>query len=132
MAPGTMAFFGGNILQNETALLKELTEYVSNDMENLSISIRIINDPSECGEDEYVVAMKSSTKLINGTTDYHFAVQLSDGTWEDKQGACASRWNCLDGTDDTWDMYEGDGYYNTESVYFAVNKKDVEKAREIY
>ena len=130
--PGGRSFSEGNAWTNEAASLEELAQYVLNDMKALHISARVIRDPAECGPDEYVVAMKSSTKLINGTTDYHFAVQLSDGTWEDKQGACASRWNCLDGTDDTWDMYEGDGYYNTESVYFAVNKKDVEKAREIY
>lgn len=128
--PGYFSPYESIYFNYETLTLETLTQYVLNDMDNLSMSVRVISDPAECEPDEYVVAMKSSTKLINGIKDYHFAVQLSDGTWADKQGKCASRWDGLDGTDDTWDMYERDGYYNTKSVYFAVNKKEAEKARE--
>lgn len=66
--------------------------------------------------------MKTSTKIISelGIADYHFAVQLNDGTWADKPGGTPSRWNKIVGTDSTWDCGNIDGYYNTESVYFAV------------
>ena len=96
--PGYFSPYESIYFNYETLTLETLTQYVLNDMDNLSISVRVISDPAECEPDEYVVAMKSSTKLINGIKDYHFAVQLSDGTWADKQGKCASRWDGLDGT----------------------------------
>lgn len=74
--------------------------------------------------------MKTSTMPIPidgySSADYHFAVLLSDGTWADKSGQTPSRWNAIDGTASTWDIgIVGsdsyiEGYYNTESVYFAV------------
>lgn len=56
--------------------------------------------------------------------DYHFAVLLSDGTWADKTGGLPSRWNVIDGTSATWDLGETKDYYNTESVYLAVEVCD--------
>ena len=68
--------------------------------------------------------MKTSTKIITsiGVADYHFAVQLSDGTWADKPGQLPSRWNVIDGTAKTWDLGKISKYYNTQSVYFAIER----------
>lgn len=134
MSPGDFSYSKGNISQNTLYTLDDLKEYVQRDMKNLSISIRIIDDPSECNSDEFVVAMKISVKEEDGVEkrDFHFAVQLSDGTWADKPGAGASRWNYLNGTDDVWGMNEDNSFYNSESVFFAVNRKDAEKASEGY
>ena len=51
-----------------------------------------------------------------------FAVQLNDGTWADKPGRTPSRWNKLDGTAIAWDLGSIKNYYNTETVYFAVER----------
>ena len=57
-----------------------------------------------------------------GIADYHFAVQLSDGTWADKPGSTPSRWNKIDGTAEKWNLGSIIGYYNTPSIYFAVKR----------
>lgn len=68
--------------------------------------------------------MRTSDIIIPsiGVANYHFAVQLSDGTWTDKHGQTPSRWNTLDGTAIAWDCGNIKNYYSTESVYFAVRK----------
>ena len=70
--------------------------------------------------------MRISTEAVPGYeyADYHFAVLLSNGTWADKTGRMPSKWNMIDGTAETWDLGEIKGYYNTESVYFAVEACD--------
>lgn len=105
---------------------EEITEFVLRDMDALGKNVRVINSPEEAEANEYVVAMKTSTKLVPGTSiaDFHFAVLLSDGTWADKAGDSPSRWNVIDGTWATWDTRGVKDYYNTESVYFAVEVCD--------
>ncbi len=106
---------------------EELTKYVLGDMDIIGKEVRVIESPSERQPDEYVVAMKTSTIPYNATYDFHFARQLSDGKWADKPGTTWSRYDYIDGTDDTWDMYDGDKYYNTKSVYFAVKHGQTEE-----
>jgi len=103
---------------------KDVVDLVLRDMEALGKSVRYINDPSECGEDEYLVAMKLGTTpdKRSGYADYHFAVLLSDGNWADKQGTNASRYNAINGFAEAWDKDSGDGYYNSGTEYFAVKK----------
>lgn len=105
---------------------EEITDFVLSDMEVLGKNVRVINSPEEAEANEYVVAMKTSTELVPGKSyaDYHFAVLLSDGTWADKTGEYPSRWNVIDGTWATWDKRGAKDYYNTESVYFAVEVCD--------
>ena len=100
----------------------EITEYVLRDMAALGISVRVVYSPSDRLEGEYIVAMKTSTNCVPGFNfaDVHFARQLSNGMWADKQGMEPSRWNEMDGRAIVWDVLPGDGYYNTETVYFAV------------
>lgn len=83
-------------------------------------TVRIIQSPDEVEKNEYVVALKTTTSPV--FYDYHFARQLSDGTWADKQGVSNSRWNKIDGTAIVWDgpMFVK---YNSETVYFAVKKE---------
>ena len=103
---------------------KEITDFIMRDMKSLNKPVRIVDSPLDKNENEYIVAMKTSSIVLEdiGVADYHFAVQLSDGTWADKPGQTPSRWNVLDGTALTWDLGYIENYYNTESVYFAVEK----------
>ena len=103
----------------------EIANYVQRDMTALNKKVRIVKSPAEKLHDEFLVAMKSSTNVLwqTGAADYHFALQLSDGTWADKPGSTASRWNKIDGTAITWDLGNIKDYYNTETVYFAVVKE---------
>ena len=102
----------------------EITKYIERDMKELNKSVRVVDSPKDKLDDEYIVAMKTSTKVIPsiGVADYHFAVQLSDGTWADKPGQTPSRWNKINGTAVTWDLGNIKDYYNTETVYFAVKR----------
>lgn len=106
---------------------EQLTEYVLGDMRVLGKTVRVIDSPSKRYPDEYVVAMKTSTISDRGIYDFHFARQLSDGKWADKPGETWSRYDYIDGTAATWDMYDGDKYYNTKSVYFAVKQNQMEQ-----
>ena len=125
-APGD--FYSLVYIAGEQYEVGELAECVGKDLEALKREARLIENISDKALDEYVIAIKTSTRHINYVYDFHFAVQLEDGTWADKPGAGASRWNYLDGTADTWDFDEGDGYYNTESKYIAVKKnKNISK-----
>ena len=101
---------------------EEITMFVERDMNALDKSVRVVDSPNDKFENEYIVAMKTSTIIIPyiGAADYHFAVQLSDGSWADKPGLTPSRWNALDGTAIAWDLGSIKNYYNTETVYFAV------------
>ena len=102
----------------------EITEFIKRDMNALNKSVRVVNSPSDKSDNEYIVAMKTSTIVIPslGVADYHFAVQLSDGSWADKPGSTPSRWNALDGTAIAWDLDNIKNYYNTPTVYFAVER----------
>ena len=101
---------------------EEITGFIQRDMDALNKSVRVVNSPKDKLDNEYIVAMKTSTKIIPsiGFADYHFARQLSDGSWADKPGQTPSRWNALDGSAITWDLGNIKNYYNTKTVYFAV------------
>ena len=132
--PGMISYTGNNGYtnqENRIYTVEEIAEYVLRDMETLGKNVRIINNIMEASDNEYVVSMKTSTERVpvegyRNVADFHFAILLSDGTWADKTGQVPSRWNVLDGTDLTWDWgypeneYYVKGYYNTESIFFAV------------
>ena len=103
---------------------EEITEFIQRDMDALNKSVRVVDSPKDKLDNEYIVAMKTSTIVISsiGVADYHFAVQLSDGSWADKPGQKPSRWNVLDGAAIAWDLGNIKNYYNTETVYFAVER----------
>ncbi len=67
---------------------QEITGYIQRDMKALNKAVRVVDSPSDKTDNEYIVAMKTSDIIIPsiGVADYHFAVQLSDGTWADKPG----------------------------------------------
>jgi len=54
--------------------------------------------------------------------DYHFARQLSDGTWADKPGLEPARWNVLGDPESSWYYLNWADYYDTEPKYFAVKE----------
>lgn len=93
-------------------------------MDALNKPVRVVDSLKDKLDNEYIVAMKTSTIVIPsiGVADYHFAVQLSDGSWADKPGQMPSRWNALDGTAIAWDLSNVKNYYNTETVFFAVGR----------
>ena len=103
---------------------EEITGFIQRDMDALNKSVRVVDSPKDKFDNEYIVAMKTSTIVIPsiGVADYHFAVQLSDGSWADKPGQTPSRWNVLDGAAIAWDLGNIKNYYNTETVYFAVER----------
>ena len=114
---------GGNE-DKEFYTLDEIQVYVLRDMNALGINVRPINSPSEINNNEYLVAMKTSDMILPGMTcaDVHFAILLDNGMWADKQGSYPSRWGQIDGYAVTWDLDPGDGYYNSDTRYFAVEK----------
>ena len=85
---------------------------------------RIINSLDEKDDGEYVVALRCSSKpLDDGTYDFHFAVQLSDGTWADKPGKDSSRWNVIKDPNEPWDYGDKiEDYYDEGPIYFAVKR----------
>ena len=102
----------------------EIIKFIERDMIVLNKSVRVVDSPMDKLDNEYIVAMKTSTMIIPsiGVADYHFAIQLSDGSWADKPGQMPSRWNALDGIALAWDLGNIKNYYNTETVYFAVER----------
>ncbi len=126
--PGDYSLKGNNndyMYKNKNVYsTKEITNYILRDMKALKKNVRTVSSPSDKTNNEYIVAMKTSDIILPdiGIADYHFAVQLSDGTWADKPGQTPSRWNALDGTAIAWDCGNIESYYNSESVYFAVEK----------
>lgn len=97
------------------------------DMQALDKKVIIVNSQEERNESEYIVALKNSSYIVPelGFADYHFAVLLSYGTWADKTGLAPSRWNKIDGMAlrlDTVNYPPGNGYYNSRTIYFAVEE----------
>ena len=86
----------------------------------LGRSVRVLSSPDDIKSGEQLVACK----LYDGGKDYHFAKQLSDGTWADKFGTGASRWNEIDGFADTWTILTDSGtwIFDSETIYFAFEK----------
>jgi len=97
----------------------EVAEYVIRDMKEFNKDVRIVSEPSQKQYNEYIVALKVQTQItIADITDFHFAVQLSNGKWADKFVTSKARYNKLDGSAIIWDF---DGWqYDSNSVYFAV------------
>ncbi|OJU17074.1 MAG: hypothetical protein BGN88_06360 [Clostridiales bacterium 43-6] len=63
---------------------------------------------------EYRVALRVAS------TDYHFMLQLSDGTWAHKRGQTAStQLGAINPTTLAW-SWSGGPNYNSETIYFAV------------
>ena len=83
-------------------------------------TVRPLTSPTDIREDEQLVVCK----IYDEGTNYHFAMQLSDGSWADKFGSGASRWNEIDGLADTWTI-EDDAQtwvFDSASIYFAFGK----------
>ncbi len=124
--PGEYSYNGSNEQYNRDLnkkyTAKETADFVMRDMKALKKPVRIISSPTEKLENEQVVAMR--VRLSGAPYDYHFAVQLSDGTWADKISSMGpSRWNEIDGTAITWDRGEAESlknFYDSETIYFAV------------
>lgn len=107
-----------SIIEKKDHSVTQVAALVEADMQVRGQEVRIIESPDEAQNDEYVVALKTTTSSF---FDYHFARQLSDKTWADKQGGDASRWAKIDGNALVWD---GPFFikYNSDTVYFAVKE----------
>ena len=103
---------------------QEVAEFVIKDMGYLGISVRIVNDPSERRANETIVALNTSSSkhFLFGQGDYHFAIQLSDGTWADKRGSAPSRWNMLNGEDKIRESNWHSPSYNYGPIFFAIGE----------
>ena len=104
---------------------EEIAALIKSDIDAGYIDARRIYNLDELQDDEYLVAMKTSDFLVEGKnqSDYHFAILLSNGTWANKQGHSPSRWNGLNGFAKVWDKFGQPGYYNTDTVYYAVKRR---------
>ena len=106
--------------QKDRYSVEEVAAYVKRDMDYLGRTCKEISSPTEAkSKNTYVVALKVATDP-QGDFDYHFAVQLSDGKWADKQGELWSRYAMIDGEAKRWDSFSTRGYYNSETIYFEV------------
>ena len=114
----------GGVEGKEFYTLDEIQDYVLRDLAFWGIQARPAESPADKKQNEYIVAMKISDMIVYGMScaDVHFAVLLDNGTWADKQGNTPSSWGVIDGYAATWDLEPRDGYYNSDTRYFAVRK----------
>ncbi|MBQ8637190.1 MAG: RHS repeat-associated core domain-containing protein, partial [Clostridia bacterium] len=133
--PGFFSWLAGNDISmysdnNNKYEVEEIADFVKLDIDSAGFPMRQIESPDELEEDEYLIALKTSDIIIEDTgfADYHFAIQLSDGTWVDKPGNTPPRWNVIRSPYDDWDYGtkndEGfiKGYYNSGPIFFALKK----------
>jgi len=111
---------------NKKYTSSQVKEFVLRDMQGKK-KVRVVNKISEKLDNEYIVAMKVTSKSLFGAevNDYHFAVQLSDGQWADKKGQRRSNYGKIDGTAAKWDtriLFFFKITYDSDTVYFAVEK----------
>lgn len=74
-------------------------------------------------ENEYRVALRVTT---SGTYDYHYMIQLEDGSWAHKPGSLPSEYlGFINPSTYDWSYYYGSRigwcYYNSDVIYFAVS-----------
>ena len=108
---------GNKITANQVSNVGIVAFRIMDDIKAMGGSARIISLDGEIGPDEYRIAVRC------GERDYHVMVQNNDGTWSEKHGNAGDSLQHEIGwtpDQDTWDMNEGDGYYDSDVIYIAV------------
>jgi len=116
-----------SLLSYNNITVHDIADLVMDDMVKFEKEVRIVLSKEDKYDDEYIVALRISNGEKIGfpaSWDYHFAILLSDGTWADKRGSTASRWNELSDEDIAW-LMDGRPFYDSDIVYFAVKKEGV-------
>ncbi len=97
-----------------------IVEYFVRDIEQTGRNIRVINSYEDAIEEETVVALKN-TKFFFGGDNYHFAIQLQNGSWADKLGpGNDSQQGAIENPDEPWGKWWM--RYNSETIYFALSQ----------
>ncbi len=97
-----------------------VVKYFVRDIAQTGRDIRMINSYEDATEEETVVALKN-TKFFFGGDNYHFAIQLQNGSWADKLGpGNDSQQGAIENPDDPWGKWWM--RYNSETIYFALSQ----------
>lgn len=113
-----------------------IAEQVLKDVEELGRTIRIIDSyDSPIYSNEYRIALRT------GSSDYHFMLQLNNGTWAHKPASFPTRiedgynptlfsWNkplhnenILQETGKLVEVGYTENYYNSKTIYFSISKE---------
>lgn len=100
----------------------------------MGFTVRKISGPNaDIESNEWRIALRVGTTIPIGTGghgkyvyDYHFMVQTNTGQWAEKHGTGGSSILHKSGlTPDqlSWDLGPASGYYDSEIIYFAVDRR---------
>ena len=138
MQPGKIS--GNKLDTTKKYNMSALIDAITKDLEALGRGCRVLKSINDSiAENEYRIAVSYGKRMYryfpgsdhyeyvqyNGFYDYHFMVQLSDGTWSEKHGTGGSSIQHNYGeTPDTlsWDLGNLTGYYNGGIKYLAITR----------
>jgi hypothetical protein len=128
--PGDIAYYYGSpIEQGETPDVNTVAKYVLDDLSRTyRKESRIISSATaSINSDEYRIALRVGNQ--QGTYDYHFMKQCSDGGWCHKPSILPSEYlGNINPSTYSWDLYYFDGslaisnFYDSSTIYIAVKK----------
>ena len=124
-SPGQIALGVGWDFYTGPLSVDAIADIVVAELKELGREGRIIVGPdAPIAKNERRIAVRVGTKSFNGNNayDYHFVLQLSDGSWAEKHGDNdPSKCTFGEMSDDVpWDMNDGDGYYDSKIIYLAI------------
>ena len=91
---------------------------IEEDQEILGLpTLRIIDSENELKDNEYLVAFRLAED------DFHFLRKFDDGKWYEKSGCCGEVLEYCNDIEETWFSQFGCIEYDSEIVYFAVEKE---------
>ena len=105
--------------------VEQVANFAIRDIKKMGRDAFPIECPSDAPDGYYVIAVKTSDKISKlGVCDYHFVVMVDAYVWADKPcsgeksrcGAIIPSWS-------VWDKMDEKGYYNSHTVYIAVEGK---------
>ena len=104
--------------------MEEVADFAIRDIKNhLKRNAYVIDHPSDVPDGYYVIAVKASSIISDniGIADYHFAVMIDDYFWADKQGKTNEpRCGAIFATHAFWDKSDAPGYYDSPTIFIAV------------
>ena len=126
--PGVYTFYYGSPLNTRgtTASVDSIAGWVLTDLGRCGRISRIISSSTAyVNSNEYRIAVRTGS--YNGTWDYHFMLQCSNGGWCEKPGPAATKYDgMVNPSTFSWDLHYTDGsvyrygFYNSNIIYIAV------------